>query len=340
MISERYEIRKKLGEGAMGSTWLVFDRKLEMEWAMKCWKITEPEMKREMEIQTLKVLYSQYFPRIVEAFRENGRQYLIMDRIRGISLDERLRKNGKMKLEAAADIMLQLCDAVQTLHEHIPPVYHLDLKPSNMILTEDGIKLIDFGSALYGEPELSARTGTPGFSAPEQMNGEAVDERSDIYGLGAVFYTMLCGKGPEKDLKENKKQMRKLSKEIRGIIEHTMHEKREERLANVPELRRALFLAMEQHAGGVIRKRMIILPGIVLTAVSAGTVYGINAEHITEWKQLLAAGLMMLICFIWFRANGKTDRKRASCYVLKECFLIDRRAFLFYDRSKSDSGKL
>ena len=202
MLVQRYRVLKKLGEGGCGRTWLR-DRKLGKLWAMKEW--VEKEGAQE-ELRILRELESPCFPRIVECFQENGRQYLLMDWIRGRTLEEALLQEGPLPWRTAAAYTAKICRALETLHGGTPAILHLDLKPSNIILTQDGPRLIDFGSAVLADaaadraeaafPADRALRGTPGYAAPELYSGRGADIRSDIYGLGAVLCAMLTGKKP------------------------------------------------------------------------------------------------------------------------------------------------
>ena len=260
MSKERYRILRKLGEGGCGRTYLVRDRKLGRLWAMKELK---PEDGRERgweeEFRILRELDSPCFPRLVECFREEGKQYLVMDWVRGLTLEKKLIQNGPLDWKEAADCALQLCGALEKLHGGIPAVLHLDLKPSNIILTQDGPRLIDFGSAvLAGEckktaPEDNASvneksannasagrehvlTGTPGFAAPELYEGREADAGSDVYSLGAVLQVMLTGKKPQ----EKGERPKDVPERLWEITERALCEDRQKRFRNAGEMKKAL----------------------------------------------------------------------------------------------------
>ena len=211
MTTERYRILRKLGEGGCGRTYLVRDRKLGKLWAMKEWK-PEAEMEDgtgensgEEEFRILRELDSPCFPRLVEYFWKDGKRYLVMDWVQGQTLEEKLIQDGPFGWREAADCALQLCGALEKLHGGKPAILHLDLKPSNIILTQDGPRLIDFGSAvLAGERENESGKKrvpaiTPGFAAPELYEDGKADAGSDVYSLGVVLQVMLTGKKPQPD---------------------------------------------------------------------------------------------------------------------------------------------
>ncbi len=252
MQQDRFERKQKLGEGAMGSTWLVYDRKLGVEWAMKSWKKEIPLSESSREETVIKTLQGSRFPRIVECFYENGRQFLVMDRIMGQTLEEHLQKEGPMAEEEAISLMLELCDTIQTLHESIPPILHLDIKPSNIMLTEDGVKLIDFGSALTGWHPGRAGSATYGYASPEQLEGNPVDVRSDIYSLGKVFAVMLSGKAPEERREQDRNRRNRRAKwfpkfpkaeqtAAQRVIERAVQKRPEQRFQSVWEMKNTLL---------------------------------------------------------------------------------------------------
>ena len=136
----------------------------------------------------LRNLEHSCFPRIVEIFRENGKRYLVMDWIQGVTLEEEIISHGSLPIPTAVRYAIQLCGALALLHEGEPKILHLDLKPSNIILTQEGVKLIDFGNALQagtagGKMMLcrERQAGTPGYVPPELLTD----------GIEAVSYTHL-----------------------------------------------------------------------------------------------------------------------------------------------------
>ena len=272
MAVQRYRVLKKLGEGGCGRTWLVRDRKLGKLWAMKEWR--EKEGAQE-ELRILRELESPCFPRIVECFQENGRQYLLMDWIRGRTLEEALLQEGPLPWRTAAAYAAKICGALETLHGGTPAILHLDLKPSNIILTQDGPRLIDFGNAVLADaaadltaadgrkagaaeangtaaagrakaalPADRALRGTPGYAAPELYSGRGAGIRSDVYGLGAVLCAMLTGKkpGPAGNRTETAPER------LWEIVEKAMEEDRESRFQNAAEFRSALETALAETA--------------------------------------------------------------------------------------------
>ncbi len=132
---------------------------------------------------------------------ERSRLYMVIEWVDGRLLRTILNEERELPIERATNLVLRICDALDTMHKH--GVVHRDLKPENiMVDDQDQIKLIDFGIAMKEDArritfvDLSATLGTPDYIAPEQVKGQRGDQRSDIYSLGVMFYEMLTGDPP------------------------------------------------------------------------------------------------------------------------------------------------
>jgi hypothetical protein len=141
-------------------------------------------------------------PRVVHVlghFRDHGGHHLVMDLIRGRSLAELVVARGSPGLEAddAVEYARQACEALAYVHEQ--NVIHRDVKPSNLILGEQGIVLVDFGIArpvADGEETATVGIGTPGYMAPEILAGGVASPHSDVYSLAATLWALLAGRAP------------------------------------------------------------------------------------------------------------------------------------------------
>jgi serine/threonine protein kinase len=129
---------------------------------------------------------------------EEGRLYMVMELLRGETLSEFLKRQGRPPLEDCLDLMMQMCEGLAVAHAH--GIFHRDIKPGNLFVQEDGsLKILDFGVARLADSSMTASgfiVGTPDFMSPEQARGRDVDCRSDIFSTGAVFYYMLSGRKP------------------------------------------------------------------------------------------------------------------------------------------------
>jgi hypothetical protein len=197
-----YRLLKRLGAGAMGTVYLGEHREGGARRALKLLPTgssadLRERFRREGEAQA-RVDAHPNVVRVHALGEERGTLYLVQDLVEGGSLGERLRE-GPLPPAEAANLVRQLAEGMA--HVHAQGVLHRDLKPDNVLLDPDGIpKLVDFGLAhLAGQGTLTktgSLLGTPSYMAPEQALGQGADQRSDVYGLGAVLYHCLTGRPP------------------------------------------------------------------------------------------------------------------------------------------------
>lgn len=147
----------------------------------------------EYEAEVLGQLRHPRLPQLLE-LRETAEQLcLIQSRIPGETLQQRWRATGTLSEAEVLQLAIQVLRILEALHSHHPPVLHLDIKPSNLMQDPDGqIYLIDFGTAVMGQHDWQSFGGTPGFSPPEQLSGQACPA-SDLYALGATCIQLLSG---------------------------------------------------------------------------------------------------------------------------------------------------
>jgi len=135
--------------------------------------------------------------RVAEHGEADGRPYLALEYVEGISLHRRIEAGSVFSIPTVIDLLRQLLDALEHAHER--GVWHRDVKPSNLLIGDGGqLKLIDFGIAELTPPESASATlgaimGTPGYIAPETYMSEACDGRVDLFAAGAVLYHLLTG---------------------------------------------------------------------------------------------------------------------------------------------------
>jgi len=205
----RYEILAKLGRGTMGVVYKARDPKINRIVAVKTVSLEghQPEEEfeyRERFFREAEAAGRLSHPGIVTIFdvaeeAETRVPYIVMEFVGGPSLEYLLSSNNhKIPIETALRLTLELADALDCAHGQ--GVVHRDLKPSNILLTADGhAKIADFGVAKlnHANHTLGGRAlGTPAYMSPEQLNGEAVDGRSDLFSLGVILYTILTGYRP------------------------------------------------------------------------------------------------------------------------------------------------
>ena len=185
----RYEILAPIGEGGMGEVWKARDTRLNRIVAIKRLKGAHSG-RFEQEARAIAAVNHPHICQIYDV----GPDYLVLEFIEGQPV------HGPMDLEQAAKIAAQMASALESAHKR--GILHRDLKPANILQTEAGVKLLDFGLAkLTGSSDLDATKttegmllGTAAYMSPEQAQGRAADERSDIFSFGAVLYELLSGK--------------------------------------------------------------------------------------------------------------------------------------------------
>jgi eukaryotic-like serine/threonine-protein kinase len=218
----RYRIISMLGEGGMGKVYLAEDTKLHRKVSLKFLSTAFREdlaglHRFEQEARAVSALNHPNILTIHEIGEENGCRFIATEFIEGQTLRERL--NSPFEVEAALEIAVQVASALVAAHR--VNIIHRDIKPENiMIRNEDGlVKLLDFGLAKTPVParridvdtEVSTQfktapgvvMGTVAYMSPEQARGDVVDERTDIWSLGAVLYEMIAGGPPFKAATSN-----------------------------------------------------------------------------------------------------------------------------------------
>lgn len=211
VIAGKYEILAKLGSGGFGTVYKVRHSFRKKYYALKT---PHPEFARDD-------LFRRRFEREIEAMErfvhpdavmirdsgiaEDGRPYYTMDFIEGESLRAVLQRERRLPVERAVRIALRILNVLEVAHANA--IVHRDLKPDNVLLARSGgretVKVLDFGVAklldLVGESGTithGQRIGTPKYMSPEQITGDPVDGRSDLFALGIVFYEMVTGQHP------------------------------------------------------------------------------------------------------------------------------------------------
>ncbi|MDR0458994.1 MAG: serine/threonine protein kinase [Coriobacteriales bacterium] len=212
VIEDKYEILTLLGEGGMSRVYLARDRRLNKQWAIKEIKQTGDRSRDELiaksfvtEANLMKRVDHPMLPRIVDIILHQGQILVVMDYIEGQSLSRILDAYGPQSPEDVVEWGMELCDALNYLHNQSPPIIYRDMKPGNIMLRPDGtIRIVDFGTAReYHEQALPSKVsdttvlGTRGYAAPEQFGGVGqTDVRTDIYNIGATLYHLLTGINP------------------------------------------------------------------------------------------------------------------------------------------------
>jgi methyl-accepting chemotaxis protein len=204
----RYELREKIGEGAMAEVWRAYDPSIDRVLAIK---LLKPEIRANQEcaarfLREARAAGALAHPAIVTIYdvgEADGFPYIAMELLDGEPLDRALDLRGKFPPDAVLAIGAQLASALS--YAHLSGVVHRDIKPSNIMLGADGksVKILDFGIARVteGDGALGEATrtvagqvlGTPRYMSPEQALGRAVDGRSDLFSTGSVLFELITG---------------------------------------------------------------------------------------------------------------------------------------------------
>jgi len=209
-----YEIEASLGAGGMGEVYTARDTRLDRTVAIKVLSeqiASDPGLKQrfEREAKTISSLNHPHICTLYDVGEHQGINYLVMEHLEGVSLAERLEQ-GPVPLDQALQISIELADALAAAHRQ--GIIHRDLKPGNVMLTKSGAKLLDFGLAKLKGADLAAEgltalvtedaplteqgtiLGTFQYMAPEQLEGQDADTRTDIFAFGALVYELVTGK--------------------------------------------------------------------------------------------------------------------------------------------------
>jgi len=204
----RYEIVAELGRGAMGVVYKARDPQIDRLVALKTVSMwgQEPEEEKEFRLRFTNEAQAAgrlHHPGIVSVFDvgespENKDPYIVLEYVSGESLNRILAREKKLPLEKALKLAEEVADALD--YAHAQGVIHRDVKPANILITQDGhAKIADFGIAKLNLAHftLPGRVlGTPAYMAPEQLSGEGCDGRSDLFSLGVILYAMVTGHSP------------------------------------------------------------------------------------------------------------------------------------------------
>ena len=225
IVGGRYRVVKPLGGGGMKLVYLAEDLRLAgrpCALAEMVDSFTSPDLQQQAvaafnrEADMLAQLANEHIPRIFDRFSDANHHYLVMEYIDGTTLEDALRANGgKLPPAQVIEIALQILTTLEYLHNLDPPVIYRDLKPSNVMITGDGMaKLIDFGIArLFAPLSNATMIGTQGYAPPEQYRGR-VETRSDLYALGATMHHALSGRDPAAEPPFSFPSLRKLCPDL------------------------------------------------------------------------------------------------------------------------------
>jgi serine/threonine-protein kinase len=276
-FGDDYELLEEIGAGGFGRVYRVRDLGLEREVAIK---VLHPQLTADpgvMERFRREAMLAARLrhPNIVSIYdiqSRAGLQWYVMELVPGANLAQIVKKDGPFPLQKTTRVLFEALSALE--HAHALGLVHRDIKPENMLLEPTGLlRITDFGLALALRGDrfggATSRSGTPQFAAPEQLLGERVDPRTDLYSLGAVAYFTLLGRAPFEgptpeailamQTTDNVPALREarpdVSREIEEVLRRAVRGDPAQRFPNAAAFREALDLA----TGGVLKKMLALL---------------------------------------------------------------------------------
>jgi serine/threonine-protein kinase len=300
-----YKVLEKLGQGGMGEVYLAEDSRLDRKVALKILPqhLSDRAELRERFEREARAVSSLNHPPICTLYdigEQDGIHYLVMEHLVGETLEARLAK-GPLALEQTLEYAIQIADALEAAHKQ--NIVHRDLKPSNIMLTPGGhVKVMDFGLAKRVTPvegkeeEVTTKLtkdnsflGTVPYMSPEQLRGQEVDSRSDIFSFGVVLYEMLAGVHPFKKggqietanaiLSETAAPLSRYTNDISGLLQHAV----KKMLAKKPDRRYQLIHEVRTDLTGVISEVQEPLAEPMMVS----PIEAVSAAQPAPWKRAI-----------------------------------------------------
>ena len=202
MISDRYEIIDKVGSGGMADVYKAKDHRLNRFVAIKVLRQEYSSdakfvAKFRAEAQSVAGLSHPNIVNVYDVDEDENYNYIVMELVEGITLKKFIEKKGKLDVNEAVGIAVQIAQGMEAAHDN--HIIHRDIKPQNIIISKEGkVKVTDFGiaKAATSNTITSNAMGSVHYISPEQARGGYSDEKSDIYSLGVTMYEMLSGNVP------------------------------------------------------------------------------------------------------------------------------------------------
>jgi serine/threonine protein kinase len=270
-----YVLEKRIGAGGVGEVWRARHERLNKPVAIK---LILPHLYQDENIYNRFVqeaiatanLEHPHIISVYDFFSINDDAFLVMSYVEGGSLQDRLKNHGRLSLSEALRIARGILDALDFAHQK--GIVHRDVKSSNILLSPDShAYLVDFGIALVlGKTRITrfgANVGTPDYMSPEQIRGEQLDHRTDVYSFGCVLYEMLTGRSPfrrseedtefslmERHMNDLPTPLRTLNSEVNeeteAAVMRALAKDREKRFAGCAEMAKALLVPTGTSTGG------------------------------------------------------------------------------------------
>jgi serine/threonine protein kinase len=346
VFAERYEVLEPLGRGGMGSVYKVRNQLNKSFRALKLMHahlVADPQVFRRFQQEATaaaRINHPNAISIIDMGMAADGRPYLVMDFLDGMSLSELLKYKKKLPIRESLHIFTQMCGALAEAHGH--GVIHRDIKPSNVMLLDADtgdqyiVKVVDFGIAKVfpqeGDPTMKDTTtgelfGSPPYMSPEQCLGKRLDYRSDIYSMGCLMYEVLTGAPPLvgqnalgtmyrqindmptplSDIQDDVRLIQRLDE----IITRCLQKMPENRYQSIVELHQDL-----ESAGALSSKRLKSLSavGLKLQAIKRAILNGMGSSKkvvvvfLVVCLTILGIGATVLIPYVVTKDPGPVER--------------------------------
>ncbi len=283
LLAQRYRIVSLIGQGGFAQVYKAKDTALRNQLVaikrislrgLSSREMIEATDTYNREITYLSQLRHESLPCIYEHFTDADHWYIVMEYIRGETLEDRLKsvREGHFSIQKVLDIGFSLCKVLGYLHRQENPIIFRDLKPANIMITRKGrLYLIDFGIARHYRPQEHKDTtplGSPGYAAPEQYGKAQTTIQTDIYGLGATLQTLLTGKEPLELLMGSGPPDYPFPKELQALITQMLEPEPGKRPQSMYEVKRALQQLREPSQGQKAKSKLAFLPHMLKQAVS------------------------------------------------------------------------
>jgi hypothetical protein len=270
----------------MGAVYRALDGQSGTEVALKQSLDLEHDARFEAEARLLASLSHPRVVKILDHFTQASGRYLVMELVRGGDLATVLRAHGTpgLPVHDAVDYVSQACEALQYVHDQ--QIVHRDVKPQNLIVSERGVVLVDFGIARVLEEEQTGTVGigTPRFMAPEVFSNGTISVRTDVFGVAATLWNLVAGRPPVYGESSLSDVAPDVTPQLQEALGAGLELKAERRTASVEAFARALGASLELEGGQSLAHSLegtatpaTLMEGIVRTAAG---VFGASASSI------------------------------------------------------------
>src|SRR5512135_274947 len=314
----KYEVSEQIGVGGFGAVYRGRDPFIKRTVAIKTCQVNDQEIKHRFfrEAELAGNLHHRNITTIYDFGVENGIPYIVQEFLTGEDLDKKIKRGDAIPLPRKVEILMAIAEGLG--YAHGASIVHRDVKPANVRILEDGtVKVMDFGIAksLQSDSNLTQTgitLGTSAYLAPEQIRGEAIDGRTDVFALGVLSYELLTYRKPfrgehlstilYKILNENPEPMAQIAPEVPpalvAVVHRALAKHPAERYQSMEDLRKDLQLVHRELVGASARYPVTqILPDTVRAprppsgdedATQATPSRGVNPLHVTPPSGALA----------------------------------------------------